>query len=154
MSAKTLQAQRRLPYPPDALCRMVGDVRAYPEFIPWIEELRVTAERHDSGAHECVAHVRVGWKHIQERFSTKVRCAAAEGEVDVALVSGPFRTLRNEWRFAPDGTGGAIVNFSITYDFKNPLLNALVKANREKVVERIMAAFEKEATRRYAIVAV
>ncbi len=127
---------------------MVGDVRAYPDFIPWIEDLKVTGEQQRDGEREAVAHVRVGWKHIQERFSTKVRCAPAAGEVDVSLVSGPFRTLRNEWRFSADGAGGSIVNFFIAYDFKNPILNALVKANRGKVVARIMAAFEAEAARR------
>jgi coenzyme Q-binding protein COQ10 len=148
MSAKTLEAQRHLPYPPEALCAMVGDVRAYPDFIPWIEDLKVTGETELSGVREAVAHVRIGWKHLKERFSTKVRCAPAAGEVDVSLVSGPFRTLRNEWRFASDGVGGSMVRFLIAYDFKNPILNALVVANREKVVARIMAAFEAEAARR------
>lgn len=151
MTAKTLEAQRRLPYAPEALCAMVGDVRAYPDFIPWIEDLKVTGEKEHGGEREAIAHVRVGWKHIQERFSTKVRFAPAAGEVDVSLVSGPFRTLRNEWRFAPDGAGGSIVRFWIAYDFKNPILNALVKANREKVVARIMAAFEAEASRRCSV---
>ena len=151
MTAKTLEAHRRLPYAPEALCAMVGDVRTYPDFIPWIEDLKVTGEREHDGAREAVAHVRIGWKHIQERFSTKVRCAPAVGEVDVSLVSGPFRTLRNEWRFSPDGAGGSNVRFWIAYDFKNPILNALVKANREKVVARIMAAFEAEAVRRCSV---
>ncbi|MDZ4777491.1 MAG: type II toxin-antitoxin system RatA family toxin [Alphaproteobacteria bacterium] len=150
MTAKTLEAQRRLPYAPEALCRMVGDVRTYPDFIPWIEDLKVTCESEVGGVREAIAHVRVGWKSLQERFSTKVRCAPAEGEVDVSLVSGPFRTLRNEWRFKSDGAGGSLVKFWIAYDFKNPILNAIVKANREKVIERIMAAFEAEAARRCA----
>lgn len=153
MSAKTLEAQRRLPYAPEALCQMVGDVRAYPDFIPWIEDMKVTGETEQGGVREAIAHVRVGWKSLQERFSTKVRCAPASGEVDVSLVSGPFRTLHNKWRFASDGAGGSIVKFWIAYDFKNPILNAVVKANREKVVERIMAAFEAEAARRCGVAA-
>jgi len=151
MTAKTLEAHRRLPYAPEALCRMVGDVRTYPDFIPWIEDLKVTGERDEGGVREAVAHVRVGWKSLQERFSTKVRCAPANGEVDVSLVSGPFRTLRNEWRFKSDGAGGSLVKFWIAYDFKNPILNAIVRANRDKVIERIMAAFESEAARRCAV---
>lgn len=130
---------------------MVGDVRTYPDFIPWIEDLKVTGERDEGGVREAVAHVRVGWKSLQERFSTKVRCAPANGEVDVSLVSGPFRTLRNEWRFKSDGAGGSLVKFWIAYDFKNPILNAIVRANRDKVIERIMAAFESEAARRCAV---
>lgn len=148
MSATTIEAERRLPYPPEMLAELVGDVRAYPSFIPWVLDMKVSAEREHGGVRDCVAHVLVGWRSLRERFSTRVRSAPAEGEVDVTLVSGPFRRLENRWRFAPDGDGGALVRFYICYDFKNPLLNGLVRVNREKAAERIMAAFEKEAAKR------
>ena len=107
MSATTLQAERRLPFRPEDLCAMVGDVRAYPSFIPWILDMKVSGEHDVAGGREAVAHVQVGWKAIRERFSTRVRSAPAAGEVDVTLVSGPFRKLENRWRFLPDGTGGS-----------------------------------------------
>lgn len=148
MSVTTLQAERRLPFRPDDLCAMVGDVRAYPSFIPWILDMKVSGEHEVAGGRESVAHVLVGWKAIRERFSTRVRSAPAAGEVDVTLVSGPFRKLENRWRFQDDGAGGSVVRFWIAYEFKNPVLNSLAKANRDKVVTRIMAAFEGEANRR------
>lgn len=148
MSATTLQAERRLPFAPEDLCAMVGDVRSYPSFIPWILDLKLSGERETAGAREAVAHVLVGWKAIRERFSTRVRSAPSAGEVDVTLVSGPFRKLENRWRFQPDGEGGSVVRFWIVYEFKNPLLNSLAKANRDKVIARIIAAFETEAARR------
>lgn len=151
MSAMTIEAERRLPYPPAALADLVGDVRAYPQFIPWVMDMKVSGEREHGGVRESVAHVLVGWKSLRERFSTRVRSAPADGEVDVSLVSGPFRKLENRWRFVSDDGGGAVVRFWIVYDFKNPLLNHLVKVNRERVAERIMAAFEKEAARRFAV---
>ncbi|MDX2232938.1 MAG: type II toxin-antitoxin system RatA family toxin [Hyphomonadaceae bacterium] len=150
MSAVTIEAERRLPYAPDALCEMVGDVRAYPSFIPWVLDMKVSGEREQDGVREAIAHVLVGWKSLRERFSTRVRSATAAGEVDVTLVSGPFRRLENHWRFLPDGQGGAIVRFWIAYEFKNPLLNTLVRVNRDRAAARIMAAFEKEAARRFA----
>lgn len=151
MSATTLQAERHLPFAPEDLCAMVGDVRAYPSFIPWILDMKISGEREAAGVREAVAHVLVGWKAIRERFSTRVRSAPLAGEVDVTLVSGPFRKLENRWRFLPDGAGGSVVKFWIAYEFKNPLLNGLLKANRDKVTERIMSAFEAEAARRCTV---
>jgi coenzyme Q-binding protein COQ10 len=43
---------------------------------------------------------------------------------------------------------GARVRFWISYQFKNPLLQAAAAANRERLAARIMGAFEKEARRR------
>jgi coenzyme Q-binding protein COQ10 len=150
MSATTvIDAERRLPYAPRDLCEMVGDVRTYPKFIPWIIDLKLSGEREHGGVHEAVAHVLVGWRAIRERFSTRVRAAPEEGRVDVTLVSGPFRVLENRWRFQPDGEGGSVVRFHVAYEFKSAVLNGLVRANRQKAADRIMAAFEKEAARRF-----
>ena len=148
MTRTTIEAERILPYAPADLCRLVGDVRAYPQFIPWLQSLRVVKEEpRDDGGWEGVATAIVGWKAITERFSTSVRCEPAKGEVDVALVSGPFHALENRWRFEPHEKG-AKVRFWISYQFKNPLLNAVVSANKDKVAARVMGAFEREAKKR------
>ncbi len=76
-----------------------------------------------------------------------MRCEPAKGEVDVSLVSGPFHTLDNRWRFEAHEQG-ARVRFWISYQFKNPVLNAVASANKNRVAARIMAAFENEARRR------
>jgi coenzyme Q-binding protein COQ10 len=148
MTRTTIEAERILPYAPADLCRLVGDVRAYPEFIPWLQSLRVVREEaRDEGGWEGVATAIVGWKAITESFSTSVRCEPAKGEVDVALVSGPFHALDNSWRFESHAKG-ARVRFWISYQFKNPLLNAVVAANKDKVAARVMGAFEREAKKR------
>lgn len=150
MAVTKIEAERILPFAPDDLCRLVGDVREYPKFIPWLKSLRVLKEEpRPEGGWEGVATATVGWKAITERFSTSVRCEPAKGEVDVALVSGPFHALDNRWRFEAHETG-ARVRFFITYHFKNPVLQAVVAANKDKVAGRIMGAFEREAHRRLA----
>ena len=148
MSRATIEAERILPYAPEDLCRLVGDVREYPKFIPWLQRLRVLKEeKREAGGWEGVAEAIVGWKAITEKFSTKVRCEPAKGEVDVALVSGPFHALDNRWRFEAHAQG-ARVRFWISYQFKNPILNAVVNANKDKVAARVMESFEREARRR------
>lgn len=150
MTRTTITAERILPFAPADLCRMVGDVRAYPQFIPYLMNLRVIEEApREQGGWAGVAEATVGWKAIRERFSTNVRCEPAKGEVEVSLVSGPFHALDNRWRFEPHEEG-ARVRFWIAYQFKNPVLNAVVSANKDKVAARIMSAFEKEARRRLA----
>lgn len=152
MAATVLEAKRSLPYAPEDLCRMVGDVRGYPQFIPWIRSLRVLRETAlDGGGWEGVAEAIVGWKAITERFATRVRSEPAKGEVDVGLVSGPFKSLINQWRFEAAAGGGSLVRFFIAYEFRNPILNALAGANRERAAQKIMEAFEAEADRRFGV---
>jgi len=148
LSRTIIEAERVLPYAPGDLCRMVGDVREYPKFIPFLQSLRVVKEEaRDEGGWEGVASAIVGWKAITERFSTTVRCEPAKGEVDVSLVSGPLHALDNRWRFEPH-ENGARVKFWISYQFKNALLQAAISANRDRLASKIMSAFENEARRR------
>jgi coenzyme Q-binding protein COQ10 len=150
LSQLIVETEKRLPYAPDDLCRLVGDVRSYPKFIPWLKHLRILREKpHEEGGWEGAAEAIVGWKAITETFSTLVRSEPAKGEVDVGMLSGPFKTLINRWRFKSDGQGGAIVKFYIAAEFKNPVLQAVLRGAKDKAAHRIMAAFEAEAQRRF-----
>lgn len=151
MGKTILEAERVLPYAPADLCRLVGDVRAYPRFIPWLKTIRVLSEKENpNGGWDGEAEAIVGWQAITERFTSKVRCNPNAGAVDVSLVKGPFHSLDNRWRFVPTGAGGSKVHFWIAYEFKNPVLQGLLNANRDRVAGRIMSAFEAEAHRRLA----
>lgn len=150
MAAAIVQTQRVLPYGPRDLCKLVGDVRSYPHFIPWIKSLRVLKETPDGDGWKGLAQAFVGWRAISESFTTHVHSDPEGGVVTVSLADGPFRTLDNRWRFKPAPNGGTTVDFWIAYEFKNPVLQALVRANGKLAAERIMRAFEAEAARRFA----
>ncbi len=148
MALAVVETETRLPYQPADLCKLVGDVRAYPRFIPWLKSIRVVEEKRIGEGWEGLAEAEVGWRAIAETFATHVRCSPEEGAVEVKLARGPFRRLENRWRFehAPQG---ARIKFWIAYEFKNPLLQALAAANRDHAARRILSAFEAEAHRRF-----
>ena len=150
MPRSIIEQERVLPYSAGDLCRLVGDVRAYPKFIPWLKSLKVPREQaNPNGGWDGEAEVVVGWQALTERFTCKIRCNPVAGAVDVTGLKGPFRSLENRWRFLPAETGGAKVHFWIAYEFKNPLLQSLLTANRDRVAQRILSAFETEAKRRF-----
>ena len=151
MGVVVIDERRRFTYPPDALTRLVADVRTYPDFIPWVKSLTLKLEDADGEAWTGRAVALVGWKSFLERFETRVRSDPAQGLVDVSLISGPFRVLENKWRFQADGQGGALVRFWIKYQFKNPVLQAAATANRTLAANKIIAAFEQEAARRFGV---
>ena len=148
MVRTVIEAERVLPYAPADLCRLVGDVRVYPEFVPFLKTMRVLRETPlQQGGWQGVAAAEVGWKAITVHFSTSVRCEPAKGEVEVALVQGPLHALNNKWWFTPYEQG-AHVRYWIAYEFKNPILQAAISANRDKLASRIMTAFENQARRK------
>jgi coenzyme Q-binding protein COQ10 len=141
---------RRLPYTPDQLFALVGDVMAYPEFVPWITSMRVwNARTLDEGVEAVDAEAGIGFSFLRERFSSRVRRDAAARRIDVTLLSGPFRRLANRWEFFEAEGGGTRVEFDIDFQFKSRLLEALLTANFAHAVERLMSCFEGRAKALY-----
>jgi coenzyme Q-binding protein COQ10 len=140
---------RELPYAPDQLFELVGDVKAYPEFVPWITSMRVWNRQEVAPGIDSVdADAAVGFAFLTERFSTRVRRDANTHEIAVSLIRGPFRRLDNRWRFSPHARG-TLVEFSIDFEFKSRLLEALLAANLSRAVERLIACFEARARALY-----
>jgi coenzyme Q-binding protein COQ10 len=138
-----------LPYRPEQLFALVGDVMAYPEFVPWITSMRTWNARDLGGGLETLdAEAGVGFSFLKERFSTRVTRDANSRQIDVALLAGPFRKLANRWAFHDD-PGGTRVEFDIDFQFKSRLLDALLAANFQHAVERLMGCFEARANDLY-----
>lgn len=139
-----------LPFTPDQLYRLVGDVDAYPDFVPWITAMRTWNPRKLGQDIEAVdAEAAVGFKFLKERFSTRVRRDARGRQIDVSLLSGPFKKLENRWRFLDAGHGCTRVEFDIEFQFKSRLLEALLTANFNGAVDKLMACFEARARSLY-----
>jgi coenzyme Q-binding protein COQ10 len=140
---------RILPYTPDQLFALVGDVGAYPEFIPWITWMRVGEVRPlGEGISTLDAEAGVGFSFLRERFETRVRRDALARTITVGLLSGPFRKLDNRWAFRPHPVGCEVV-FDIEFQFKARMLDMLLKANFGYAVDKLIACFEDRARALY-----
>ena len=139
-----------LAYTPEQLFALVGDVSAYPDFVPWITSMRTwNARSLGEGVEAVDAEAGVGFSFLRERFSTRVRRDAANRQIDVTLISGPFKRLENRWRFFEAGEGATRVEFDIDFQFKSRLLETLLAANFGHAVERLMGCFEARAQALY-----
>lgn len=141
---------KQLPYTPDQLFGLVGDVSRYPEFVPWITALRTwNARGLSEGVDSLDAEASVGFAFLKEKFATRVRRDAINRQIDVSLLSGPFRKLVNRWRFLDAGQGCTRIEFDIEFQFKSRLLEGLLRANFHHAVERLMGCFEARAAALY-----
>jgi coenzyme Q-binding protein COQ10 len=138
-----------LPYRPDQMLDLVGDVDAYPQFVPWITALKTwNAHTAASGATALDAEAQVGFAFLKEKFATRVVRDAAAGTVSVDLLYGPFRRLHNVWSFSPHATGTQ-VDFMIDFEFKSRLLEALLSANMHRAIDKLVDCFEARAAALY-----
>lgn len=138
-----------LPYKPDQLFQLVGEVERYPEFVPWVSAMRTWNSASPApGVSQTDAEAEVRFAFARERFATRVVRDTGERTIGVSLLYGPFRRLVNHWRFK-DHPIGTEVEFLIEFEFKSRILETLLKANAKRAAERIMECFEARARALY-----
>jgi coenzyme Q-binding protein COQ10 len=139
-----------LPYAPDQLFQLVGDVSQYPEFLPWITSMRTWNGRPlGDGVTSVDAEAAVGFSFLKEKFATRVRRDSHNRQIDVSLLAGPFRKLENRWRFLDAGRGQTRIEFDIDFVFKSRILEGLLRANFGHAVDRLIGCFEGRAQALY-----
>lgn len=123
---------------------VVADVEQYPKFLPWCVALRVLSREHVKDREVLSAEMAVGYGALREKYTSRVILDRTERTIDVAQTSGPFKQLENHWRFTPLPEG-CRVDFSLAYEFRNRVLNAVAGAAFGKVYVKMADAFEARA---------
>ena len=133
-------AERKvLPYAPGQLFDLVADVGRYPEFLPWCVGARVRTRTEA----EMLADMTIGFGPFRETFTSRVALERTE-RIMVRYENGPFRYLRNQWKFVPH-SAGTLVDFDVDFEFRSRILQAAIGVVFGEAVRRMVNAFQKRA---------
>jgi len=129
---------------------VIGNVKAYPEFLPWVESLRTSEYLQTDTITEFKADVRIGFKLFSESFSTRVTINSEPlntkpAQVAMNLIKGPFRSLTGKWSIQPLSDTKCQVFLELILEFSNPILGAVFMANQERIAQKIIALFSNRA---------
>jgi coenzyme Q-binding protein COQ10 len=140
---------RTVKHKPAEMFALVADVERYPEFLPLCEELRVIRRvQSGEGVETLVATMRVGYKAINESFTTRVTLDEPRQRIQVEYVDGPFKYLENRWSFR-EAPNGCEVEFYINYEFKSFALGLLMGSVFDRAFRKFTEAFEQRANTVY-----
>ena len=141
----SFRSTRRVPHAPHEMFDLVADVERYPEFLPLCDELRVLRRTaRGEGVEILVADMRVGYKAINESFTSRVTLDRPRLRILVEYVDGPFSYLENRWSFRSTPAGSE-VEFAIAYEFKSVALRLLMGSVFDRAFGRFVQAFEERA---------
>ncbi len=134
-----------VPYSADEMFALVADIESYPKFLPWCVALRIVGKRHAPPRDFLTADMVVAYKVFRERFRSEVTLDPLRHAIDVEYIDGPFRTLKNAWRFTDQQAGGCEIDFYIEFEFRNFFLHATAQSVFEKAFARMSDAFVERA---------
>lgn len=128
---------------------LVADIEKYPEFVPLCESLKVLSRTQSpAGLPIVTGRMRVAYKMLNESFTSRVELDEAGMIINVSYVDGPFKFLRNRWRFE-DLPQGSKVHFDIDYEFRSKMLSMVMGSVFDKAFRMFAGAFEARADKIY-----
>jgi coenzyme Q-binding protein COQ10 len=136
---------RVVPYSAELMFSIVADVEKYPAFLPWVKALHVVSREPVKGRDVLKARMTVGFRSFTESYTSRVILDPVGCTIDVVQTEGPFRVLENHWRFTPEGEH-CRVDFSVAFEFRNPVLNVVAGATFGRVLMRTTDAFLNRAS--------
>ena len=133
-----------VPYAAREMYDLVDRVERYPQFLPWCGGASVLDDR-DPGR---IARLDIDYHGIRAHFTTSNTNVPGESIV-ITLVDGPFRHLHSHWQFSPRPEGGCEVDFSVDFEFRNAILQAIIGVVFDEAMRRVVRAFEARAEALY-----
>lgn len=135
---------RRLPWSATEMFDLVADIGRYPEFLPWVQGMRVGPARDGV----VVADMVVGFRMIREKFTSRVTLDRPKS-VHVDYLDGPMKHLFNDWQFRDITGGGCEIDFAVDFEFRNKAFEKLAGLFFTQAFEKMVAAFVKRAEQLY-----
>ncbi|WP_310475759.1 type II toxin-antitoxin system RatA family toxin [Sandarakinorhabdus sp.] len=144
---------RRLPWSATEMFDLVADIGRYPEFLPWVQGIRVGPKQTGAdGRDVLVADMVVGFRMIREKFTSKVTLGRP-GSIHIDYLDGPMKHLFNQWTFrdAASGSeaGGCEVDFAVDFEFRNRAFETLAGMFFSQAFEKMVGAFVARAEQLY-----
>ncbi len=134
-----------VPYAAAQMYALVGEVEAYPRFLPWCGGASVL-ETHAGGK---TVRLDIHYHGVRAHFVT-------DSTYDPPLLivftlkDGPFKHLHGEWRFRALAEDACKVEFELAYEFTTSLIEAVVGPVFGHVAESFIDAFVKRAGQLHA----
>ena len=140
----THSEKRVIRHRPEHLYALVADVKSYPEFLPWCLASRIKKADDE----KMVADLMIGFRLYREKFTSYVDLDQVGREIHVEYAEGPFKYLKNAWKFNPH-PDGCEIDFYVDFEFKSALFQSVIETLFSEAVKKMVRAFETRADALY-----
>lgn len=133
-----------LGYSAEQMYALVGDVEAYPEFLPWCGEVKVLRPEEN----KLLATLAIQYRGVHQSFTTE-NTNLPHHLMTMRLVDGPFKSLDGTWAFKALRADACKVEFDLRYEFSNKLLEQVVGPVFSMITNSFVDSFCKRAEKIY-----
>jgi len=139
-----ISRQVQVPYSAGQMFRLVNDVAAYSDFLPWCDASRVL--RVNGDVMDASITLKVGV--IRKVFATRNHNEPGK-RIVVSLLNGPLKRLDGFWSFHDLADGGSIIRLNMSFEFSSKILDMAIGPGFREIVRNLITAFQHRAVAVY-----
>jgi ribosome-associated toxin RatA of RatAB toxin-antitoxin module len=124
----------------EKMFQLVNNVDEYDQFIPYCTKSTILHQ----DKHSMKASISLGLMGLEYSFTTQNKLIYGQS-ITINLVSGTFHHLSGCWQFIPLGDNHCSVEADFEFSIKNTLLRRLINPMLERIIDELIASFEKRA---------
>lgn len=124
---------------PEVVYRLVADIEAYPQFLPWCGGAKIL-KVFENGVEASLTLTKGG---LSKSFITRNTLKPYQS-IDMQLVSGPFKDFDGVWTFQEE-RGGTRVSLNLKFSFESRLVAMMIGPLFQPVANTLLEAFVKRA---------
>lgn len=134
-------------FPAQSLFDLVLDVNSYSSFLPYCTSSKIISHMQN----EILADVTISFSIFRYSYRSIIKYDTEKLFVEVThdkTAHTPFVNLINTWEFTRITNNSAQINFFVSFEFTNKIVNLLVSKVFNKISKIILETFQNEAKKR------
>lgn len=131
-------------FPAHLMFEIVGDVEAYPQFLPWCSASRILRRSGDV----VDAELDISRAGFNKSFATRNTVLAPQ-EIRITLLNGPFSSLEGVWTFTPLRADASKIALDLEFEMTGKLANLAFGTLFGQICDTMVDAFHDRAKALY-----
>lgn len=136
-------------YTKEQMFDLVADIDKYHEFLPWCNQSKII-KRSLEGDNEIInADLEIGYDQFIYTYRSEVLLYLDKSEINVRNIDGPFKYLKNNWKFSELENNNCKIDFSIDFELNVKLFDILMSKFFNLAFQKMVEAFINRAEEIY-----
>lgn len=136
----TISKSALVSYSPEQMFRLIDDIEAYAEFLPWCgKSTEISRDEKNVEASLFISH-----SGVNKGFTTQNKNTAFE-KIEMHLVNGPFKNLEGVWLFEALGENACKVSLNLEFEFSSKIISVTLGPVFSRIANSLVDAFIKRA---------
>ena len=133
----------------EKMFKLVADINNYSDFLPWCNNSKIINREIKNGHEILIADLEIGYDQFIYTYRSEVILLNDMSSINVKNLDGPFKYLRNEWKFNEINENKCEINFEIDFELNISLFDYLMKKFFDMAFQKMVEAFINRAEEIY-----